>query len=355
MLCWKGESKMSTKRDRVLGAFLGCAIGDAMGAPTETRPIELIKRDVGDGDYVRDFKTPRPDTLPAGMPAGMVTDDFSVSYLTALFSMQEEGKITTQACKDALVEWVKYDRYFLAHSGKTSKEAIARLTGGTVLGKPDHSHDYCYMNNDSASNGAGMKAWVAGVFNPGNVMGAIKDAITMIKVSHDNPVALSAGCAVAAATAVAMAQGSISDVVDAALFGAEYGYKHTWYTCSKFSTGANVAKRIRMAVSIGINYAHDFDALIKNMTDIVGTGINANEAIPAAIGFFVAAQGKVMDGVYMAVNAGNDSDTVAAIVGALCGAYSGTEGVPAGYLKFLTDVNDLEIEKVADRVSALSD
>lgn len=346
---------MSTKRDRILGAFLGCAIGDAMGAPTETRPIELIKRDVGDGDYVREFKIPRPDTLPAGMPAGMVTDDFSVSYLTALFSLNGEGKITTQACKDALIDWVNYDRYFLAHSGRTSKEAIARLTGGTVLGKPDHSHDYCYMSNDTATNGAGMKAWVAGVFNPGNIKGAIDDAITMVKVSHDNPVALSAGCAVAAATAVAVARGSIADVVDAAIFGAEYGYKHSWHTCSKFSTGASVAKRIRMAVAIGINYAHDFDTLLQKMTDIVGTGINANEAIPAAIGFFVAAQGRVMDGVYMAVNAGNDTDTVAAIVGALCGAYSGTEGIPEDYLPFLTEVNELAIEEVADRVNTLTD
>lgn len=346
---------MATKKDRILGAFLGCAIGDAMGAPTETRPTDLIRRDVGDGDYVREFKVPRPDTLPANMPAGMVTDDFSVSYLTALHCMDSEGRITSQACEDAMVDWVNYDRYFLAHSGGTTREAIARITGGTVLGGPDTSHDYCYMNNHSATNGAGMKAWVAGVFNPGNVMGAIKDAITLVKVTHDNPVALSAGSAIAAATAVAVAKGSISDVVDAAIYGADYGYKHSWYTCSKYSTGASVSKRIRMAVAIGINYAHDFDMLLKKMTDIVGTGINANEAIPAAIGFFVAAQGRVMDGVYMGVNCGNDTDTVAAIVGALCGAYSGTEGIPEDYLEFLTRVNDLAIKEVADRVDALTD
>ena len=66
----------STKYDRIKGAYLGCAIGDAMGAPTETRPIDLIKKDVGNGDYVREFLVPRDDTLAAGQPAGQCTDDF---------------------------------------------------------------------------------------------------------------------------------------------------------------------------------------------------------------------------------------------------------------------------------------
>ena len=63
----------TTKYDRIKGAYLGCAIGDAMGAPTETRPTALIKKDVGNGRYVKKFVTPRPDTLAAGQPAGQCT------------------------------------------------------------------------------------------------------------------------------------------------------------------------------------------------------------------------------------------------------------------------------------------
>ena len=110
-----------------------------------------------------------------------------------------------------------------------------------------------------------------------------------------------------------------------------------------------------MAVTIGTNYAHDFDLLLEEMADVVGTGLNANEAIPAAFGFFVAAQGRVMDAVYMAVNAGNDSDTVAAITGAICGAYSGAGDIPAHHLPFLSRVNDMDIAGLVAEVDRFTD
>lgn len=341
---------MTVKFDRTLGAFLGCAIGDAMGAPTETRPIELIKRDVGDGDYVRDYKLPRPDTLAAGQPIGQFTDDFSVSYLSAK-AFLEEGGITTGAAQKAMVEWSTYDRYYINHSGPTSKRAIALCKGEPV----DTSHEYCCCQNAWATNGAGMKAWVAGVFNPGNINKAIDDAITMCKVTHDNPVALSGACAIAAGVAMAMCKDStLADVVDAGIYGAEEGYKRAW-KITLHSAGANVADRIRMAVTIGINYAHDFDRLLQEMSDVVGTGLNANEAIPAAFGFFVASQGRLLDGVYMGVNCGNDTDTVAAMTGALCGAYSGAAGVPESHIELLSKVNEMDIKGISEAVDKFTD
>ncbi|MBP3891205.1 MAG: ADP-ribosylglycohydrolase family protein [Solobacterium sp.] len=340
----------STKYDRIKGAYLGCAIGDAMGAPTETRPIDLIKQDVGNGDYVREFLVPRPDTLAAGQPAGQCTDDFSVSYLSSK-AFVEAGGITKEAAEKAMVEWSKYDRYYISHSGPTSKRAIALIKGEKV----DTSQDYAACANGWATNGAGMKAWVAGVFNMGNVEKAIDDAIVMCKVTHDNPVALSGACAVAAATAVAMTKTStIDDVVKAGLYGAREGYKRSW-NMTKPSAGASVEERIRMAVTIGVNYANDFDRLLEEMTGLVGTGLNANEAIPAAFGFFVAAKGKVMDAVYMGVNCGNDTDTVAAIAGAMAGAYSGAKDIPNNYMSFLSKANDLDIKGLIDEVDKFLD
>ena len=341
---------MTTKYDRIKGAYLGCAIGDAMGAPTETRPTDLIKKDVGGGRYVKKFVEPRPDTLAAGQPAGQCTDDFSVSYLSSK-AFIEAGGITKEAAEKAMVEWSKYDRYYIAHSGPTSKKAIALIKGEEV----DTKNDYACCNNSAATNGAGMKAWVAGVFNMGNVEKAIEDAMTMCKVTHDNPVALSAAAAVAAATAVAMTKNStLDDVVSAGLYGAHEGYERSW-KFTKPSAGASVEDRIRMAVTIGVNYANDFDGLLKEMAGLVGTGINANEAIPAAFGFFVAAKGKVMDAIYMGVNCGNDTDTIAAITGAMCGAYSGAKDIPSNYMSFLSEANDLDIKDLIDAVDKFTD
>ena len=341
---------MTTKYDRIKGAYLGCAIGDAMGAPTETRPIALIKEQLGGGDYVRDYLVPRPDTLAAGQPAGQFTDDFSVSYLSTK-AFLKAGGITRQAAIDAMLDWSTYDRYYISHSGPTSKRAIALHKGEPV----DTSQDYACCRNAWATNGGGMKCWVSGIFNHGNIDKAIDDAITMCQVTHDNPVAISAACAVAAAVSVAMAKDStVADVVKAGLYGAREGYTRSW----KFawsSAGASVEDRIRMAVTIGTNYAHDFDKLLEEMSDVVGTGLNANEAIPAAFGFFVAAQGRVMDAIYMAVNAGNDSDTVAAITGAICGAFSGARDIPDHHMPFLSQVNDMDIEAIVAKVDRFTD
>ena len=91
------------------------------------------------------------------------------------------------------------------------------------------------------------------------------------------------------------------------------------------------------------------------MTGLVGTGINANEAVAAAFGFFVAAKGKVMDAIYMGVNCGNDTDTVAAMAGALAGAYSGASDIPNSYLPFLEKANDLDIKGLIKAVDKFTD
>jgi ADP-ribosylglycohydrolase len=340
----------STKYDRIKGAYLGCAIGDAMGAPTETRPTDLIKKDVGNGKYVTKFVVPRSDTLAAGQPAGQCTDDFSVSYLSSK-AFIEAGGITRKAAEKAMVEWSTYDRFYIAHSGPTSKRAISLIKGEEV----DTKNDYACCANSWATNGAGMKAWVAGVFNIGNIDKAIDDCLTMCKVTHDNPVALSAASAVAAAVSIAITKNStIDDVVNAGIYGARQGYEKSW-KFAKSSAGASVEERIRMAVTIGINYANDFDKLLEEMSGIVGTGLNANEAIPAAFGFFVASKGKVMDAIYMGVNCGNDTDTIASIAGAIAGAYSGSKDIPSNYLQFLSTANDLDIEGIIEAVDKFTD
>ncbi|NLL92080.1 MAG: hypothetical protein GX222_06665 [Ruminococcaceae bacterium] len=328
--------------DRILGAMAGCAIGDAMGSPTETRPTYLIKEHIGGGDYVRDYHTPLPDTLSAGSPKGLVTDDFSVSYLSLKQFAQQGGEITKEAAIAAMLEWSTYDRYYISHSGPTSKKSIAKLKGEPY----DSKDDYTVTDIYASTNGAGMKAWCAGILNIGDLDKAIDDAIVMCKVTHDNAIALSAGCAVAAATAYAATKNStIAGVVKAGLYGAREGYNKS-LPITRGSVGASVEERIKLAVSIGLNYSNDFDRLLLEMSDIVGTGLNANEAIPAAFGFLVAAQGKVMDSIIMSINVGADTDTVAAIAGAMCGAYSGAEGLDS-HIEFISEVNDFEIVELA--------
>ena len=52
---------------KVLGCLLGAAVGDAMGAATETKSTRQIEKTFGGA--VREFKTPPQDTLARGRRA----------------------------------------------------------------------------------------------------------------------------------------------------------------------------------------------------------------------------------------------------------------------------------------------
>ena len=55
-------------KDKILGSILGAAVGDAMGAVTETRSIERIKEDFR--GFVDDLLLPPDDCFAHGYPVG---------------------------------------------------------------------------------------------------------------------------------------------------------------------------------------------------------------------------------------------------------------------------------------------
>ena len=58
--------------DKIYGSLLAAALGDAMGAATETRSIEQIKEKFG--GLVTEILPIPEDVFARGMPLGSVTD-----------------------------------------------------------------------------------------------------------------------------------------------------------------------------------------------------------------------------------------------------------------------------------------
>ena len=56
------------------------------------------------------------------------------------------------------------------------------------------------------------------------------------------------------------------------------------------------------------------------------------EAVPLALGAFLAAQGDLRQAIPAGVSLGRDADTIGAIVGSLAGAYGGYDAIPAEWL-----------------------
>lgn len=330
----------SSRYDKILGGLLGGAIGDAMGAATETRPTEKILETFG--GYVKEFLPPPDDTFGHGCPAGYVTDDFSLAYYTAQTIVKHHGDITPDVAKEALISWSEAP--YIRFAGPTTKAAI-----GALKGQPSTSaYPYLTYDNSKASNGSAMKIGPIGLLNPGNVDKAIKDAITICMPTHANNLALSGGCSIAAAVARAMEEGAtVFDVVEAGLYGAKIGYEEG---CNiKFLAGPSVYKRINLAVEIALRTGDVYKTMYE-LEDIIGGGLHVSEAVPSAFGLIVAAKGDALESIYGGVNIGNDTDTVATIVGAIVGALNGYKAYPSKYLDLINKQNDFDLEGLASQM-----
>jgi poly(ADP-ribose) glycohydrolase ARH3 len=83
----------------------------------------------------------------------------------------------------------------------------------------------------------------------------------------------------------------------------------------------------------------------------LGNGIEAFNSVPAAIYCFLAEPRSFNRAVLLAISLGGDTDTIGAMTGAIAGACLGVESIPAGWREKLE--NRLYIEELADKLFTL--
>ena len=71
---------------------------------------------------------------------------------------------------------------------------------------------------------------------------------------------------------------------------------------------------------------------------------------PAVIGLCVAAKGNAVDGICAAVNIGDDTDTVATMVGGILGALHGADAFPEHYFKVIEEANGFGLDALAEKM-----
>ncbi|MBQ1877883.1 MAG: ADP-ribosylglycohydrolase family protein, partial [Erysipelotrichaceae bacterium] len=162
---------------KILGGLLAGAVGDAMGAPTETRSTQQIIDKFG--GLVTAFLTPPEDVFAHGFPAGSVTDDFSLAYYTAQAIINAHGVIDDDTAAAALLKWADTPYYVMA--GPTTRAAVDRIRG---LEAPKLDFVMA-VDNSKATNGSAMKIAPVGLASNGDVDKAIRDAITVCRPTHN--------------------------------------------------------------------------------------------------------------------------------------------------------------------------
>ena len=80
---------------------------------------------------------------------------------------------------------------------------------------------------------------------------------------------------------------------------------------------------------------------------VIGAGLSANEAVPCVFGILAATDADALSAIKMGVNIGNDTDTIATMVGAIAGAMHGASVFPEEMCKTVVSVNKMDIPAVA--------
>lgn len=343
--------------EKVLGCLLGAAVGDAMGAATETKSTRQIEQIFG--GRVRDFQTPPEDVPAAGRNPGQITDAFSIPYVLTNHLLRAGGKASRRLGEDALLEWGKSE-WFGPFAGMTTRKVINRLNEVQTMGtwayagqlgnKLFKGHYYAL-----SSNGAAVKAYPVGLLNPDDVEKTIADTIELTMASHDDPLSISGACAIAAAISKGMSgQTGVYDMVQAAVYGAKNGEAlarkrdDVW-----IYPGPSVTKRIEMAIEVVLRGGEYSRRPMEELRDLIGCGPAIAETVPTAIGLFIAHQGQAMPAIYDGVNIGDETSAIAALVGALCGVLNGAGSICEGYLEVIEAANGIDLRSQAERICDL--
>ena len=328
--------------DRIFGSLATACIGDAMGAPTEQRSIDEIRSTWG--GRVERFYAP-PDDAPygKGRGAGQITDDSSqMLYLVDAY-VEHDGQLTPRAMADALLRWADNAEYFPRFAGPSTRASIARLRAGE---DPEQTGKIGRLTTEGTSNGAAMRVAPAGLAHPGDPEAAARDALVTCLPSHATNLGVSGAVSVAAAVATAMVPNtSIMEVIRAAQWGAikgeRLGREH-----GREVGGPTVTKRLDLALEVAAK-ARSLDEAIVEIATTVGSGLHVSEAVPAALGVFLAASGDPFLTVVAGANLGDDTDTVACIAGSIAGAFTGFGAVPADLYAQVLEANGFDIEAKA--------
>jgi len=166
-------------------------------------------------------------------------------------------------------------------------------------------------------------------------------------VTHNTGVALAGAAAVAAAVSAGVSGATIAEAtalgIQAASSAARRGH---WVA------GADVAARIEWATSLVASHAQAEAAEL--IYTLVGTSLATQESVPAAFAVLAAVPADPWRACRMAASLGGDSDTIAAMTGAIAGACHGAGSFPPEAIAAI-DAQGLGLAALAGDLLALRD
>lgn len=298
--------------DRYAGCLLGLACGDALGGPVEFEAREDIALAYPSG--LRDFVGGGWQLLRPGE----VTDD-TLMALDLARSLVTTGALDLD---DVANRWVAWNRSGPKDVGNTTKLALDLIASGTPWDKAGEQTIEIRGVGSSAGNGAVMRcAPVALRYRTDQAM-LVQASIDTSRITHADPRCTWGAVAVDQAIAHLLQGGSKADLIEAATHNVENN-----------------------AVIASITTA---PALTREELKAGGYVLST---ISAAFWSLFACD-NLEETIIAAVALGEDTDTTAAVAGALAGALYGYQAIPDRWLDLLEPKS--ELEELATSLLALS-
>lgn len=356
-----------TVLSRATAALYGLAIGDALGMPTQMMSRAAVAAQFG---AITTFQPAAADhPIAGGMAAGSITDDTEQAVLLGRHIVAHGGRgaygadrthgthvahgahgafiadlasgafvanLTRGAFVDAAAfaaELVRWEEDMRARGsldllGPSTKAAIEAVLAGT----PVHQ-----AGRYGTTNGAAMRVTPVGIAVPCGSLPTFVDRVEEAsRVTHNTGVAIAGAAAVAAAVSAGIAGATVAEAIDVAIAAAVIGRDRGYWVAA-----ADIASRIEWAITLSSETA---------IYELVGTSLASQESVPAAFGL-LALHDDPWRAVCAAASLGGDSDTIAAMVGAIAGA-CGAE-FPSNAIATVRTVNHLDLAPLAAELLAL--
>jgi ADP-ribosyl-[dinitrogen reductase] hydrolase len=326
-----GTTRVQPKMlDRFVGCLLGLACGDALGAPVEDWSRDTIRASIG---FIRDFQT----TI---LGRGIITDDTQLAILLCESIIQNEHFDPSHYAY-LIGEWMRRIDEGIEPArgaGKTLSLTARRLYKGTYWKR---------SGQFSAGNTPVVRIPPLALFlHKKSEEELVRDSGESSIPTHIDPLAI------ASTQVFALAICRLIDMDCESFQPVEYAQKlaesarplnpHVADAIEALvpRLAGRVTEEIAFLVPGSPVEVTHFDRSVYLEEDIkelvaMGTGKFVLQSLPAALFCFLTHPRDPESAILCAVNAGGDTDTIAAMVGALSGTFNGGQTIPARWLNEL--------------------
>ncbi len=315
------------RENRILGAFYGLALGDAMGMPSELWPRSRVKSYFG---WIDQFLPgPEENSAACWFKAGEFTDDTSMAIALADAIVEAEGNIEPELVGRNILNWAEdFDAFNKNVLGPTSKVALSAMRSGTPISE---------LENLGLTNGAAMRCAPLGCLIPTE---SLDDFIALVaeasSPTHKSDIAIAGAVVVAWAISKAIDGESGADIMKTLPSIADAAQNKNVNTFSP-----RLASRIEMALNI-VRSGNDTDQVMEDIYNVIGAGTSTIETVPTALAMVELAKFNANRCAVLCANLGGDTDTIGAMATSLCGAINGYHDLDSVLVQQLNDANGVD-------------